>query len=120
LDVALQGGVGTVSGRVVDAAGAGIGGGGVTVGGSPTAMAAPTLTAGQVGAFTLSGLTPGTYTLTFSHLGFMPQSVPVEVGAAPPAPLRVVLQPAFGRVEGVVRQGGTGVSGIEVQATDGQ
>ena len=52
----LSGGAGTVTGSVVDASGAGIGGVTVTAGGSANTVTTTTLTSGAVGSFTLTGL----------------------------------------------------------------
>jgi len=120
LAVVLRGGAGTVTGRVTLPDGAGLGGVSVTAGGAETTLGATTLTAGDVGAFTLSGLAPGTYTLTFAHPGFRPVSVPVDLTGGPPAPVTVTLRPATGRIEGIVTAGGRGAVGMDVTATDGR
>lgn len=120
-DVAVQmrGGAGTVSGRLVDTTGRGLGGATVSVGGGPTAVTATTLTTGTVGAFTVAGLTPGVYTLTFTLPGYAPQSVPVDLTSGTTLPLTVTLRPSLGTVEGRVLRDGAGVAGVEVVATDG-
>ena len=120
LRVALSGGAGTVTGTVVDASGAGIGGVTVTAGGSATTISTTTLTSGAVGSFTLTGLPAGSVTLTFSKTGYTSASVPVTLtDAGPPAPVSVTLSSALGNVTGRVTRGGAGVSGATVQATDG-
>lgn len=115
--VALAGGVGTVTGRVVDASGAGLGGVRVTAGGSGTAATTTTLTAGDVGAYTLAGLAPGELTLTFAKDGYEPATVAVAAGQA--AADTTTLHTAVGAVAGRVLRGGAGVAGMTVQATDG-
>ncbi|QDB79136.1 carboxypeptidase regulatory-like domain-containing protein [Georgenia wutianyii] len=120
LAVVLRGGAGTVTGRVTLPTGAGLGGVAVTAGGAETTLAATTLTAGDVGSFTLSGLAPGTYTLTFTHPGYRSVSVPVDLTDGPPAPVAVTLHPATGRIEGIVTDGGRGAVGVDVTATDGR
>nr|WP_297428700.1 carboxypeptidase regulatory-like domain-containing protein [uncultured Actinotalea sp.] len=121
-DVAVQmrGGAGTVQGRLVRPDGQGLGGATVTVGGGPTAVTATTLTTGTVGAFTVAGLEPGVYTLTFTLPGWAPQSVPVDLTSGTTLPLTVTMQPSLGAVEGRVLRDGAGVAGVEVVATDGQ
>lgn len=121
-DVAVQmrGGAGTVSGRLVGPDGQGLGGATVAVGGGPTAVTATTLTTGTVGAFTVAGLEPGVYTLTFTLPGWAPQSVPVDLTSGTSLPLTVTMRPSLGTVEGRVLRDGAGVAGVEVVATDGQ
>jgi hypothetical protein len=121
LQVALAGGTGTASGTVTDASGHGLGGVTVTAGGGSTSRTTTTLTAGAVGSFTLAGLpTPGSVTLTFTKAGFSPVSVPVTLtDAGAPPPVAVTLQSALGAVTGQVTQGGAGLVGASVQATDG-
>lgn len=121
-DVAVQmrGGAGTVSGRLVGPDGQGLGGATVSVGGGPTAVTATTLTTGTVGAFTVAGLEPGVYTLTFTLPGWAPQSVPVDLTSGTSLPLTVTMRPSLGTVEGRVLRDGAGIAGVEVVATDGQ
>ncbi|WP_448071459.1 carboxypeptidase regulatory-like domain-containing protein [Georgenia yuyongxinii] len=120
LDVILQGGAGTVTGKVSGPDGAGLGGVAVTAGGAETSVEATTLTTGDVGSFTLAGLAPEPYTLTFALDGYQSVSVPVDLAGGPPPAVQVTLQPALGRIDGVVRSGRQGVVGVEVQATDGR
>ncbi|MPV87297.1 hypothetical protein GB882_01345, partial [Georgenia ruanii] len=122
LAVNLRGGAGTVTGKVTGAGadGGGLGGVTVTAGGAQTSVEATTLTSGDVGAFTLAGLPPGPYTLTFSLPGYQSVSVPVDLTHGSPAPVRVTLRPALGRIDGVVTSGRTGLVGVEVQATNGR
>lgn len=116
----MTGGVGTVSGRVVDTDGRGIGGVTVTAGGTSAGITATTLTAGDVGAFTLTGVQgTGTVTLTFSREGYAPASVPVILDGEPPDDVRVTLSTALGSVQGRVLEDGSGVAGYRVEATDG-
>jgi len=120
LEVALSGGSGTVTGRVVDRTGAGLGGVTVTVGGAAGGLATTTLTSGQVGTYTLTGLAPGTVTLAFTKAGYAPVSVPVTVpGSGPGTADDVRLTPSTGSLTGRVTQGGTGLVGATVRATDG-
>lgn len=118
--VQLRGGAGTVSGRLVDRAGAGLGGATVSVGGGPTSATATTLTGGTVGAFTVTGLEPGLYTFTFTLPGYAPQSVPVDLSSGTTLPVTVTLREAVGAVTGRVLREGAGLAGVEVVATDGR
>lgn len=120
VDVRLSGGVGTISGRVVGTDGHGIGGVTVTAGGTSAGTTATTLTAGDIGSFTLTGVQgSGTVTLTFSKEGYAPASVPVPMGGAPPTDVRVTLRTGLGAIQGRVTEGGDGAVGLRVEATDG-
>ncbi|MDQ1741014.1 MAG: hypothetical protein QOE53_2666, partial [Pseudonocardiales bacterium] len=123
LKVSLAAGVGSVSGVLVDAAGNGLGGATVTVGGAPTTMTSTTLTTGAVGYFSFNALpTPGSYTLTFSLAGHAGATVPIQLSAegAPPR-VRAVLATALGRITGVVTgPNGSPLPGASVVATDGK
>lgn len=117
LEVPLAGGVGTVSGSVVGTDGDPIGGVTVVAGGA-TAVETTTLTAGAVGTFSLTGLPQGQeVTLTFTHPGYAPVTVPVVVGEGTVPP--VTMASAFGTVTGRVTQGGEALVGVTVEATDG-
>lgn len=123
LNVALIGGTGTVSGRLVDESGNGLGGATVTVGGTPQPASTTTLTTGSVGAFAISGLpTPGSYTLTVTLSGYTSQTVPVTLDTAHPAPtVNVTLARGVGRIRGqVLNPDGTPSIGATVTVTDGK
>lgn len=123
LKVTLAKGTTSVSGRLVDSTGAGIGGATVTVGGTADPPTTTTLTAGTVGAFSLDGLpSPGTYTLTFTRDGYATTTVPVELtGTGAAAPLTVTMPGALGRVSGrVLDSAGVPIIGASVVATDGR
>jgi hypothetical protein len=121
LAVSLTGGAGTVTGTLLTPGGDGLGGATVTVGGLAEPVATTTLTDGAVGAFTVGGLAPGAYTLTFEHDGYQPQTVPVTVsGSAATAPLAVTMLDGLGRVTGrVTESGGDAAAGLTVELTDG-
>ena len=121
VNVTLTGGAGTVSGHVVDEKGAGLGGVTVTAGGASAGATATTLTAGDVGAFTLTGVRgPGAVTLTFTKDGYTPASIPVTLGEGAVPDARVTLTTALGSIRGrVTASGTTGVAGLRVEATDG-
>jgi len=120
LSVTMTGGAGTVRGRVTDADGAGLGAVDVTVGGAATTVSATTLTDGEVGSFTIAGLEPGSYTLTFSRDGYLPVTVPVNLTEGTADPVAVTLRPAVGTIDGYVTSGGRGLAGAEIEATDGR
>ncbi len=113
--VTLPAGAGTVTGRVVDGSGAGLGGVQVTAGG--TGGSTTTLTAGDVGAFTIAGVGAGELTLTFAKDGYTPTTVAVDATGGSAG--TVTLRDAVGTVTGRVLQQGGGVAGRTVQATDG-
>jgi hypothetical protein len=142
--IVLAAGTGSVSGRLVDDNGQGLGGATVSVGGSvtnggvsttgsagtggsggaPTATpSTTTLTQGQVGIFALSGLAaPGSYTLTFSLAGYAPVTVPVTLTAngAPPQ-VTVTMSAELGRIVGqITGSNGTNFVGATVTVTDGK
>ena len=129
LIVALAAGTGSVSGTLVNAAGQGLGGATVTVGGAVTTGgtdAAPpsttTLTGGAVGLFAISGLAaPGSYTLTFSLNGYAPVTVPVTLSdnGAPPQ-VSVTMSTQLGGITGrVTGANGTTFVGATITVTNG-
>lgn len=121
----LTAGSGSISGQVVGASGAGLGGVTVTVGGAAASAgaAAPsttTLTSPPVGRFFLNGLSDGRYTLTFTSPGYAPASVTVAVDSGSAAPsVQVRLSKQLGEISGLVTAGGTAYPGATVSATDG-
>jgi hypothetical protein len=125
LDLSLASGTGSVSGRLLDSAGQGLGGATVTVGGaSGSGTGIPsttTLTNGDVGSFAINGLAaPGSYTLTFTLDGYAPATVPVQLrGNGAPPTVIVHLASDMGAISGVVTHGGVGYVGATITATDG-
>lgn len=121
LAVELAAGTGQLTGVLVDADGAGVGGATVAVGGMTDPPTTNTLTTGTVGAFEFSGLPAGAaLTLTFDKPGFAPTTVPVQLGAVT-EPLTVTMSDSLGRIGGNVSgPGGTPLAGATVTATDGQ
>ncbi len=126
-DADLGTGTGSVTGRVTDEHGQGLGGVTVTVGGSTAAAATPpqtvSLTSGQsVGTFLLNGLaSPASYTLTFERTGYLPVSVPVTLrSSGGPTVVRVVLQPSGGEITGTVVGPSGDLEGARITATDGR
>lgn len=126
LTIPLAGGAGTVTGVVaVDdgskAGGNKLGGVKVTLEGAMTPRQTSTLTGGQIGSFTLTGLTsPGQHTLTFELEGYQSVSLPVTLTADQPArTVNVKLASARGTLTGQVMDAGGGANGITVQVTDG-
>ncbi|WP_420114785.1 carboxypeptidase regulatory-like domain-containing protein [Pseudactinotalea sp.] len=118
--IMMTGGVGTISGHVVDTTGNGVGGVTVVAGGTSVGVSATSLTAGDVGAFTLTGVQgSATVTLTFTKEGYAPASIPVTLTDGPPGDVSVTLAPMNGAVQGRVTDGGQGVVGARVEATDG-
>lgn len=119
LAVTLASGTGQVTGRLLDAAGNGVGGAVITVGGMTNPPTSGTLTDGTVGAFAVSGLPAGgTLTLTFTKPGFADTTVPVQPGGDP---VTVTMSDSLGRISGTVRTpAGVPISGATVTATDGK
>jgi hypothetical protein len=127
LTMTLASGTGSITGRVVDDKGRGLGGATVTVGGATTGSAsmprATTLTAGSPGSFSISGLhAPGSYTLTATLTGYASASVPVALGAnGSGVDVTIPLRTRLGGIAGVVRgPGGRAFAGATVTATDGR
>ena len=121
LAVTLSSGTGQLTGRLVDAAGNGVGGAKITVGGMTDPPTSSTLTEGTVGGFTVSGLPAGgTLTLTFTKAGFADTTVPVQLGAGS-TPMTVTMSDSLGRLSGTVRDpSGAPIAGATVTATDGK
>lgn len=121
LSISLAAGTGQVTGRLVGADGAGIGGAVITVGGMLDPPTSNTVTAGTVGAFSLAGLPAGSsLTLTFDKPGFAQTTVPVQLGANT-APLTVTMADSLGRINGTVTgTDGAPITGATVTATDGK
>lgn len=120
--VVLEGGAGDISGTVTSASGQDLGGATVTVDGGSAPVTTKTLTAGTVGAYSLSGLsTPGTYTLTFSLTGYQSQTVAVPLASSGSATnVNVKLPLAVGTITGTVTSSsGTPLTGVTVSATNG-
>lgn len=130
VDVTLAPGTGSVTGRLVDAKGHGLGGATVTVGGSTstaekgddTQPATKTLTSGSVGSFVVNGLhSPGSYTLTFTLDGYRSATVPVTLQAnSKPPKVRVTLTQQVGAITGqILGPDGGAYVGATVTATNG-
>lgn len=128
-------GTGSVTGKLLDRKGDGLGNVTVTVGGAGTTgttapggtgesavPTATTLTTGEIGTYSISGLqAPGEYTLTFTLEGYAPQSVPVSLSASGVTEMPdVVLGTEYGVLRGVVTGPEGGFVGATVTATDGR
>lgn len=123
-NVPLLSGTGSITGRLVDADGTGVGGADVSIGGADGAapLHTTTLSRGVVGSFAVNGLAaPGTYALTFTRAGFAPTTVRVTLGATAFNHLVVHLVDDLGRIGGEITvKGRTGpYAGATVTATDG-
>ncbi len=123
LQVAMVGGTGTISGTVTGASGKPLGDATVTVGGLATGASTKTLTAGDIGAYTISGLpTPGTYAVTFSVQGYVSQTIGVTLSSDGLATgVNVALSSSLGKIEGAVKNASAGqaLAGVTVSVTDG-
>jgi hypothetical protein len=120
--VDLVNGTGSVTGTVKDVTGAGIGDVDVTVTGSATPIVTKTLTAGEIGAYTLTGLaTPGRYTVTFSLDGYSSVTRAVELDDSGVATgVDVVLTRSTGSIAGTVTAGGQAAAGAAITVGDGK
>jgi len=131
VDVKLVAGTGSVVGTVRDAGGNPLGGVSVVVGGAlqvggsvdtSTLPSTTTLTTGDVGSFSISGLAaPGDYTLTFVLDGYAPETVPVSLSSSgKPPSIKATLGTQLGGVTGtVLGPGGTPYVGATVTASNG-
>jgi Carboxypeptidase regulatory-like domain len=123
LQVAMVGGTGSISGTVRSAGGKPLGDVTVSVGGSAKTASTKTLTAGDIGAFTVSGLpTPGTYAVTFSLPGYSSQTIGVTLSSNGLATgVNVTLSSALGQIVGAVKDAATGLAlpGVTVNITSG-
>lgn len=119
--VHLSGGAGDIAGVVSTSAGTPLGGATVTVDGANPAVQTKTLTAGQVGSYTLSGLaTPATYTLTFAATGYVSRTVAVKLASSGAASaVNVHLSSALATITGRVVSSSGPLAGVNISATDG-
>jgi hypothetical protein len=122
----LVGGVGTTTGTVRDPAGDPIGGATVVVAGNEFEATTSTLTTGGegggIGSYRVSDVpVPGSYTVTVSAPGFLPETIRVGfIAAGEQSGLDVVLRPSTGRVGGTVTAaGGSGIGDASVELSDG-
>ena len=119
----MVGGTGSISGTVSGAGGKPLGDVSVTVGGLAKPASTESLTAGDVGAYTISGLpTPGSYAVTFALPGYVSQTLGVTLSSNGLATgLNVTLISALGQIQGTVRSSSTGAAlpGVAVSVTNG-
>ena len=121
-EVRLVAGSGSVSGIVVDAAGAPLGDVVVTtmLNGKPQSVTTPT--AGVVGTFQLNGLiSPATYVVSFAKVGFSDEVVAVRLGPGQQAGgVSVSLVSASGSLAGkVTALNGTPLGGVQISVVGG-
>lgn len=121
LAVDLAGGAGDITGQVLSDTGTPLGGATVTVDGANPAVQTQTLTAGAIGAYSLSGLaTPATYTLTFSAPGYVSRTIAVPLASSGSASnVSVALRSALATITGTVTGPGGPLTGVTVTATNG-
>ncbi len=123
LQVAMVGGTGTISGTVTGTGGKTLGDVAVTIGGMAKAASTETLTAGDIGAYTISGLpTPGTYAVTFSLPGYTSQTLGVTLSSDGLATnVNVALLSAMSQIVGTVKNSRTGAAlpGVAVSVSNG-
>lgn len=121
-DVQLIGGAGSITGGVTDAAGNPLAGVSVTVSGMGQLATAATLSAGAPGSYTIGDLpTPGTYTVTFSLAGYLPETRLVTLDSGGPLTgVDVSLASAVGTITGTVLVDDSPTGGVSVTLNDGQ
>ncbi|MCU1373390.1 MAG: carboxypeptidase regulatory-like protein, partial [Actinomycetia bacterium] len=122
VNVSLVSGTGSISGVVKEAGGSALGDVTVTVTGSATPIVTKTLTTGDVGAYTLSGLaTPGRYTVTFALDGFSPVTRAVTLGDSGTAEgIDITLTRSTGAISGTITAGGKAAAGAAITVGDGR
>ena len=122
----LLGTTAILSGRVLDAEGAGVPSATVTVRGegwsTVTSSSSSTTAAGQIGTYRLAGVpVPGSYTVTVEADGYSTRSIEVVfVVAAPQTGMDVVLSVDTGAVSGTVSVDGLATGGLDVSLDDGR
>lgn len=121
LDVSLSAGQGQISGVTSGPGGGGLGGVDITITGGGTTLTTKTPTTGQVGRWSLDGLsTPGTYLVTASRSGYGTQSTLVTLGAGSSMQgANLALVPGVGSITGTVTSTTGPVGGVSVSVTDG-
>src|SRR5258706_8924149 len=92
-----QSGRGTVSGRVTDTSGGVLQGAAVEL--DPAGL---TRVSDAQGEFTFTGVTAGSYTITYNFVGMEPHSAPVEVKAGETVRAHAVLKVESNEQEGIV------------------
>lgn len=123
LTVTLSSATGAVRGTATSANGMPLGGVSVTISGGETVQQTETLTSGNVGSFSQSGLPiPGTYTVTFELDGYGRESVQTHLsGDTPEGVANVVMTSSSARITGrVVDSRGAPVPGAQVEVSDGE
>jgi hypothetical protein len=118
----LIGGTGVVTGTVSGVDGKPLGGVTVTVARGEFTAGTATLTTGTPGVFTVTDIpTPGTYTVTFSLIGFLDETRQVVFttpGAQPG--VDVTMRPSDATVSGTVTSGGAGLGEASIELSDGK
>jgi len=117
----LIGGTGTITGTARDANGAALGGVVVTVQKGTFTAATSTLTTGGVGTFTVTDVpTPGSYTVTFTLAGYLPETRAVTfAGPGTSAGVDASLVPSTATISGTAVRSGVPVAGVTVVLEDG-
>ena len=120
-DQQMRSGTGSLAGTISGPAGP-LGGVEVTVVGSGIDLDVQSLTAGDVGSWSLGGLpTPGDYVVTFTRDGFQSETIAVSLGDRESSDgINAVLTPDVGAVTGTIIFEGVPAAGIDVILTDGQ
>lgn len=110
LAVALVPNRGVLGGRVLDAAGRGVGGVTVTALDAAITRRSASVSVGDVGTWQVGGLqVPGNYTLTFTAPGYVSQTLALDLSLTSPTrtDLAVRLSSAVASIRGVVRELGS-------------
>ncbi len=121
IEILLREGNGIIGGVVLEAAGP-LGNVTVEATDGVSTITTVSLTTGNLGAFTLRYLpTPGTYTVTFSRVGFATESISVPLNdVVTVEDISVRLVPALGTIKGVVRtSSGAPLGGATITVSGG-
>jgi hypothetical protein len=126
IQASLVGGVGTIVGTARDPDGNPIGGATAVVAGNEFEATTSTLTtggeAGGIGSYRVSDIpVPGSYTVTVSAPGHLPETIRVGfLAAGEQSGIDVVLRQSTGRISGTVTApGGAGMGDATVELSDG-
>jgi hypothetical protein len=110
-------GTGSIKGQLTDATGGAIPGATVTITAGSLTKTAST---GADGAFTVTGLAPGNYTVTANAFGFDPLQKPAQVGAGKTVTLAFPMQLAASKQEVTVQDQTAGALSVESSQNAGQ
>lgn len=122
LDVKLEAGAGSITGRVVTGAGAGLGGVEIVATDGTVSLTTTTVSEGAVGSFSLEGLsTPGSWSLTTSRAGYGAETARVDLaGSGSAQGVVLTVESGVAAIGGTVISAEGPVGGLTVEVTNGE